>query len=246
MPSRARTAFEAGPAPGRFTFQMRKTEDTIPKPEGSHRFQGGTRTLSSSSSVEESGLLESQALRLALVSDQAVDLPRSLSGSRQPGTRTLQSRFWRPARALRVAHEVEPEGIGPSFPDCQPGVLPLDDGPLGPENANLAPPALRSPYSSESWRQSLCRARKSNLASPQLWNRRDSNTHPLAANEVSSLWTTAPWSRRESNAHSRAANAKSYRWTTTPKWSEWGILPSRPPDPESGALLSELHSVSLG
>ena len=36
--------------PGRFTFQMRKTEDTIPKPEGPIRFQDGARTPSSSSS----------------------------------------------------------------------------------------------------------------------------------------------------------------------------------------------------
>ena len=28
--------------------------------------------------------------------------------------------------------------------------------------------------------------------------------------------------------------------------SEWGILPSRPPGPEPGALLSELHSVKSG
>ena len=46
------------------------------------------------------------------------------------GLEPCKSWFWRPARALRVAYEVEPEGIEPSFPDCQPGVRPLDDGPI--------------------------------------------------------------------------------------------------------------------
>ena len=38
--------------------------------------------------------------------------------------------------------EVEPEGIGPSFPDCRSGVLPLDDGPEARECC-LTPPAIR-------------------------------------------------------------------------------------------------------
>lgn len=84
---------------------------------------------------------------------------------RQPGTRTLQSWFWRPARALRVAHEVEPEGIEPSFPDCQPGVFPLDDGPEARVCFPIALLQSAPPYTSVSW-QPQTAEQESNLRLP--------------------------------------------------------------------------------
>ena len=99
--------FRDRPGPRPIHLPWRRTEGTIPRPEGPIRFQDGARSIPGSSSNEESGLLESQALRLAPASNRAVDLPRSLSMGRQPGTRTLQNRFWRPIRALRVAQKVD-------------------------------------------------------------------------------------------------------------------------------------------
>jgi hypothetical protein len=48
---KARTAFQTGQAPTPVHSPLRKMEVTIPKPEGSGRFQGGARSIPRSSSI---------------------------------------------------------------------------------------------------------------------------------------------------------------------------------------------------
>lgn len=162
---------------------------------------------------------------------------------------------------------MEPERIELSFPDCQPGVLPLDDSPERQGMLSIAPPATVKPRIRANLGVQQLLGRNQTCVSPASgtgvtrtripaqrtrclpFGRQPLTTPQTSVPYANAFWSVClqgVWSRRESNAHYRDANAMSSRWTTTPKWSEWGILPSRPPVPETGALLSELHSVSRG